>query len=226
MLEGNIENVFDIIRAMYQRKVDSSKLTIITPYNKDLQQLNSTYQQIYNDGKSNIADCRGQVWMVGDRVMMKDNNYDINVMNGEEGIVRDILDDGEDVEEPKIVVEFEDGAHHKFKTIYKEEETDEDDYKLKKELTVKQLQHSFAVTVHKSQGSEWDFVIIYIPSTMNTVTSFLNSNLVYTSITRARRAVWMIGDILSYNSAAVITPPYRCDNLSKRMKQISEKNDD
>jgi len=228
ILEGNMDNVFGIIRAMYQRQVDSSRLTIITPYNRDLRELNSTYQQIYNDGKPSIIDCKGQVWMVGDRVMMKDNNYEINVMNGEEGIVRDILDDGEDEEAPKIVIEFEDGAHHKFNTIYKDEDYGEsptDTYKLKKVLTVKQLQHSFAVTVHKSQGSEWDFVIIYVPPNFNTVTSFLNANLVYTSITRARRAVWMIGDITSYNSSAIVSPPYRCDNLAERMKQISQSND-
>jgi AAA domain/UvrD-like helicase C-terminal domain/ATP-dependent RecD-like DNA helicase SH3 domain len=225
MLEGNMENVFDIIRAMYQRQVDSSRLTIITPYNRDLQELNSTYQQIYNDGKPSIIDCKSQVWMVGDRVMMKDNNYEINVMNGEEGIVKDIIEDGDT---PKIVIEFEDGAHHKFNTIYKDEDYEEspaDTYKLKKELTVKQLQHSFAVTVHKSQGSEWDFVIIYVPPNFNTVTSFLNANLVYTSITRARRAVWMIGDITSYNSSAIVSPPYRCDNLAERMKRISQSNE-
>ena len=224
MLEGNIENVFDIVRAMYQRRVESSKLTIITPYNKDLQQLNSTYQQIYNDGKPHITDCKNNLWMVGDRVMMRENNYDINVMNGEEGIIRDILDDGKDQEDPKIVVEFEDGAHHKFKTIYKDDDTevDADVYKPKKDLLTKHLQLSFAVTVHKSQGSEWDFVIIYIPPCHSTINSFLNANLVYTSITRARRAIWMVGDITSYNSASVISLPYRCDNLTQRLKRIND----
>ena len=224
MMEGNIENVFDIIRVMYQRNVPSSKLTIVTPYNKDLQELNSTYQQIYNDGKPHVRDCKSNLWMIGDRVMMRENNYDINVMNGEEGIVYDILDDGEDNDDPKIVVEFEDGARHKFKTVYmdNESEIDADNYKGKKELTTKQLQLSFAVTVHKSQGSEWDFVIIYIPPSTNTIDSFLNSNLVYTSITRARRAVWMVGDIQRYNSASLVRLPYRCDNLSQRMHKMKE----
>lgn len=214
LMDGNIENVFDIVRALYRMNILSDNLTIISPYNKYLDHLNQTYQQIYNDGKAMATDCKGTVWMIGDRVMMKENNYDINVMNGEEGNVTDLVDgpDGE------ILVTFKDGSQHRFKLLYSEDE--EFDTK-KDQLTVKMLRHSFAVTVHTAQGSEWEFVIIFIPPSTSTHGSFLNNTLAYTAVTRARKAVWVVGDIDSFNTAAVTEPPYRCDNLSQRLTMIN-----
>ena len=84
------------------------------------------------------------------------------------------------------------------------------------ERTVKRLIHGYALTVDKSQGSEWDFVIFYIPE-FNTG-SFLNKNRIYTSVTRSKRCVWcVVTDLDAFNIAAVKPPSYRCENLYRRL---------
>jgi hypothetical protein len=241
VINSNIEYVYDIIRLMYNNNFPSSQITIITPYNKDLESLNQTFQQIYNDGNRYVTDSRGKLWMVRDRVMMINNNYDINVMNGEEGIIVDV-DDGQQHNTPlkdkpvkTITVMFRDGARHKFK-LEKEKTDDEtlpfkrdSDDRYSEELTVEDLVHSYAMTCHRSQGSEWDYIIVYIPPTPKNITKhdtvielnnnyFLNRNLVYTAITRAKRACWIVGDIDEFKTAATTALPGRCENLALRMK--------
>ena len=69
----------------------------------------------------------------------------------------------------------------------------------------------------KSQGSEWDFVIFYIPE-FNTG-SFLNKNRVYTAITRTKRCCWcVVTDIDAFNAASVKPLGYRCENLARKLK--------
>lgn len=215
---GTIESVYDIIKALHNCGVTLDKVTIVTPYNKDLDQLNKIYQQIYNDGHKYVVDSRGIVWMLKDRVSLRENRYDINVMNGEEGLITDLSDE-------TILVTFRDGAQYAFKLepanthskYYKDDEEEERDHDATEELTVLLLRHSFALTTHLAQGSEWDFVIIYIPE--NTANSrFLNRRLIYTALTRAKLALWCIGDVVSLNLSAIRPPAYRCDNLAMRLK--------
>ena len=214
ILEGRIENVFDIVRSLYSHGIECDKITIITPYNRFLRELNSTVQQIYNDGKAMITDALGIPFMIGDRVMFTVNCYEYNIMNGEEGKVTDIDDEF-------VYVTFYDNIRHLFKYKFEKKEDDEKepesgDVYEKIELTTKLLIHSFALTIHKSQGSEWEYVVFFMPTEVN-ASSFLNRNLIYTGITRARKAIWCIGDITALNTAAIRPPPYRCDNLSKRL---------
>ena len=84
------------------------------------------------------------------------------------------------------------------------------------ELTVLQLRHSFCMTIHKSQGSEWNYIIFYLPSHESN-NFFINKNLIYTAITRAKKEVWIIGDILAIEQGATRPPSYRCDNLGLRI---------
>jgi hypothetical protein len=55
--------------------------------------------------------------------------------------------------------------------------------------TTRYLVQSYAMTVHKSQGSEWDFVLLYLPYDPR---GFVTKNLLYTAITRARQCLWLI----------------------------------
>lgn len=212
LMEGRIENVYDIVRSLYSHGVDCDKITVITPYNRFLKELNLTVQQIYHDEAETITDSAGTLFKVGDRVMFTVNCYEYNIMNGEEGR---IVDTGDDI----IIVEFGDKIRHIFKTKFDkvEEIVDEENFE-KVELTTKLLIHSFALTIHKSQGSEWEYVVFFMPVENNS-SGFLNRNLIYTGITRARKAIWCVGDITALNSAAIRSPPYRCDNLAKRLME-------
>lgn len=105
---------------------------------------------------------------VGDRVMQTRNDYDKGVYNGDVGIVRAV-----DPEERKCVVEI-DGVRVTYTG---------------KELMALQL--AYAVTIHKSQGSEFPAVIIPLLGEHHVM---LRRNLLYTAVTRARSLCVVVGD--------------------------------
>jgi hypothetical protein len=209
IMSGNITNVYDIIKTLHSAGANSSNVTIVTPYNKDIDELNKLFQQIYLDDVEFRIDSRGRIWKLGDRIMMIENNYTINVMNGEEGFVTGLNEDS-------IAITFQDGASHEFKLNAIENDETINELSPPKELNVALICHAYAVTIHRAQGSEWDFVIVYIPMSQ-TETSFLSRNMVYTAITRGKKMVWCIGDIASLTNASQKSPSYRCENLSKRI---------
>ena len=94
--EGGIDYVENMVGAyikackklgMELREI-STIITVICPYNATCDELNLRIRKLFNiDSAACIADSYGNTWYVGDRIMMTDNRYDINVMNGEEGVV-------------------------------------------------------------------------------------------------------------------------------------------
>ncbi len=231
LIEGPIERVYDIIRGCYAGGIKADQVTVLTPYNRYLDVLNSTFQSIYNDGARFVTDSRGIKWRVGDRVMLTKNDEEIGVFNGESGTIKD-------VSEVAILVNFGQSGFHEFlleptqnrvnyeqgttNSYYQrerqmEEVLDGDEGEIDDERTVKRLQLSFSLSIDKSQGSEWDFVILFIPE-FNTG-SFVNKNRVYTAFSRSKRACWcVIPDIELFNQAAVKPAPKRFENLARRLK--------
>ena len=65
----------------------------------------------------------------------------------------------------------------------------EEEERLEEVFYINEIKHSFCKTVHKSQGSEYKYVILYIPKNMS---GFLNVNLLYTAITRTKQKIWKI----------------------------------
>jgi exodeoxyribonuclease V alpha subunit len=108
-----------------------------------------------------------RVYRVGDRVMQIRNNYDKEVYNGDLGTILSV-----DLELQKLVVGI-DGRP----VVYDFLELDE-------------LTHAYAVSVHKSQGSEFPAVVIPI---LTSHYMLLQRNLLYTAVTRARRLVVLVG---------------------------------
>jgi exodeoxyribonuclease V alpha subunit len=72
---------------------------------------------------------------------------------------------------------------------------------------------AFALTVHKSQGSEFDHAVLVLPGSASRV---LSRELVYTAVTRARRAVQVIGS-RAVLSQAIATPTQRDSGLAARI---------
>ena len=89
-----------------------------------------------------------------------------------------------------------------------------------RELTTMMISHGYAITVHKSQGSEYKYVIIYIPN--NPHTSFLNINLLYTAITRTKHTCWLIASEAMISSIAACKLSHRFDNLLTRIVQLNK----
>ncbi len=134
-----------------------------------------------------------QLFRAGDRVMHLKNNYQKEVFNGDTGIVT-----GVDTAAREITVDF-DG-----RTVsYAAEETDE--------ITL-----GYAITIHKSQGSEYPAVVI--PMTTKHYT-MLQRNLVYTAVTRARQYVIMVGTRKALSVAITNNrPQHRQTGLSRRLQ--------
>ena len=121
------------------------------------------------------------IFRQGDRVMQVKNNYDIywekrepeyeygsGIFNGEFGTIADINE-----EERQIEVKYDDDKHAWY--AYQD---------------LEELEHSYAITVHKSQGSEFDVVILPITASSPML---LTRNLLYTAITRAKKLLIVIG---------------------------------
>jgi exodeoxyribonuclease V alpha subunit len=131
--------------------------------------LNQLLQQALNppDGRKPERRLGGRVFRVGDKVMQTVNNYDKNVYNGDIGRIAAL-----DVVEQTITVNV-DGAP----VVYDFLETDE-------------LIHAFAISVHKSQGSEYPCVVIPVVTQHYLM---LQRNLLYTAVTRAKKLVVLVG---------------------------------
>ncbi|MCU0507005.1 MAG: AAA family ATPase [Anaerolineae bacterium] len=109
----------------------------------------------------------GRAFRMGDRVMQIRNNYDKEVFNGDMGQVGDV-----DLEDQVVTVQMEDRL-----ISYDFLELDE-------------LVHAYAVSVHKSQGSEFPAVVIPL---LPTHYMMLQRNLLYTAVTRAQKLVVLVG---------------------------------
>jgi exodeoxyribonuclease V alpha subunit len=118
------------------------------------------------------------IYRTGDRVMQVSNNYEREwrkdgimgegVFNGDIGVISDI-----DINTSEVIVEFEDGRIARY---------------VKGDL--EELTLSYAITIHKSQGSEFDVVII---PALSGPPMLLTRNLLYTAVTRAKKMVVIIG---------------------------------
>lgn len=129
--------------------------------------LNKLLRKAVNPRKTAVS--RGEyAYSVGDKVMQIRNNYEKNIFNGDIGYVSEI-----DLEDRSLIVDF-DGRDIEYESA----EIDE-------------LSPAYAVTIHKSQGSE--FPIVVIPVTMKHY-MMLQRNLIYTGVTRARRICVLVGD--------------------------------
>jgi exodeoxyribonuclease V alpha subunit len=111
----------------------------------------------------------------GDKVMQVRNDYDRDVFNGDVGLIRQIRARGGDDDEagPALTVELGDGRSVDYAAG-----------------DVDQLAHAYAISVHKSQGSEYPAVVLPL---LTQHYLMLQRNLLYTAITRGKRLVVLIG---------------------------------
>lgn len=136
---------------------------------------------IENEVASTYKDKNGEEiaikFRVADKVMQTVNNYEKQVFNGDQGIIKSIEKEKNDV---NVIVEFEDGRI----VEYNKDE-------LKGELV-----HAYAITIHKSQGSEYTVGVMVISS----FHIYMNQrNLFYTGLTRAKKKVVICGDTAAIN---------------------------
>lgn len=182
-------SIVKVLEKVIQANISMKEFTVLCPFNKPLHGINQKASQMFLPDKPSIQDPTGRVWRIGDRVINLKNRYDFNIMNGDDGEIIEFTTNGLKVKfQTEIELEFlftaeqsEDGA---------KENEDEDLNDVENgPATTRHLVQSYAMTVHKSQGSEWDFVLLYLPFDSR---GFVTKNLFYTAITRARQCLWII----------------------------------
>ena len=152
----------------------ASEIQVLTPMHRGelgTTALNAALQRALNPAHEHEIEVErfGATYRPGDRVIQLRNNYERDVFNGDLGIVRQVTMDPVTVE-----VEFE-GTR---RVVYEPGELDE-------------LRHAWAITIHKSQGSEFPAVVIPV-STQHFV--MLQRKLIYTAVTRGKRLVILVGE--------------------------------
>ena len=172
----------------FNKKWDKKRdIQILSPIKKGplgIINLNERLQEILNSPSKNKKEIKQKnlIFREGDKVMQTKNNYNLKwtsitgigesegegVFNGDVGFIRNI-----DEEEKLITVIFDDER----KVIY-----DSD--------SIEELELAYAITIHKSQGSE--FKVVIIPA-FTGAPFLMNRNLLYTGITRAKELVVVVG---------------------------------
>jgi exodeoxyribonuclease V alpha subunit len=171
--------------------------------------LNRQLQNKLNPRRIDKIETEDYEFAVGDKVMHTQNNYELEwkivqgykvvegkgVFNGDIGTVTDV-----DKTARTLVVTFEDGR----RATYGGED-------------ISELTLAYAITVHKSQGSEFDAVIMPIVSGSPMI---MTRNLLYTAITRAKKTVVLIGE--EYNIKKMVNNDYVAKRYSALVKFIDE----
>lgn len=161
-------------------------IQVLTPTKKGMlgtKELNKQLQNVLNPNQGIEKQHGDRFFRPGDRVMQVKNNYDIywekeiddkieagaGIFNGELGKIKSI-----DEDEKQIEVYFDDEkiAWYDFSNL-------------------DELEHSYSITIHKSQGSEFDVVILAIPQSSPML---LTRNLLYTALTRAKELLIVVSN--------------------------------
>ena len=174
---------------------DTYDIQVLTPMRKGLlgvERLNKILQMYLNpaDEKKREKEHGGTVFREGDKVMQIKNNYQLEweirskyglcidrgtgIFNGDMGTIEEINDFAE-----TMTVSFDEGRMVEYS------------YKLLDELEL-----AYAITIHKSQGSEYPAVVIPL---LNGPQMLMNRNLLYTAVTRAKKCVTIVGNDITFN---------------------------
>lgn len=202
---------------------DPFEIQIMTPMRKGalgVERLNSILQEYLNPKSPDKAEREsgGVIYRVGDKVMQIKNNYQIEweirnrygipvdggagVFNGDIGRIRSINTFAE-----QLTVEFDEG-----KMV---------DYSFRQ---LEELELAYAITIHKSQGSEYPAVVVPVHSGPRML---MTRNLIYTAVTRARSCVCLVG--IPETFQAMVNNEMeqrRYTGLKARLKEIMEEDMD
>ena len=200
------EAVLETIKELVQQRIPTrfgadplSEIQVLTPMHKGLlgaRNLNVELQALLNPTGESIT--RGsRIYRVGDKVMQIRNNYDLDVFNGDMGLVARI-----DEVERELVVRI-DGREVTYDTADLDE-----------------LVLGYACTVHKAQGSEYPVVVLPLHTQHFPM---LQRNLLYTGLTRARRLAVLVGSRKALGIAVRNnTVRARFSHLARRLAEAAE----
>ena len=213
-----INVVLQLIKQKLPKFVDATPydIQVLTPMRKGLlgvERLNGILQRYMNPPANDKVEKEygNTVFREGDKVMQTKNNYQLaweirtkfgltvdkglGIFNGDMGIIRQINDFAE-----QMIIEFDEGRMVEYP------------YKLLDELEL-----AYAITIHKSQGSEYPAVVIPL---LGGPMMLMNRNLLYTAVTRARKCVTLVGNEVTFQQMIRNTSQQkRYSGLCDRLKE-------
>lgn len=202
-LEADSKYIKDMIKKICimskEKGLTENEVQILAPMYKGengIDNLNIILQELFNPPSPKKEEIKiGEVtFRVQDKVLQLQNNPDCNVFNGDIGYIREIKKLGG--KKDTMIIDFEGN---------KVEYTKEDMWEIK---------HAYAITIHKSQGSEFPHVIL--PISRNYY-KMLYNKLIYTGVSRAKKSLIIIGEPKSFMMAV------NNDYASTRKTTLKEK---
>lgn len=174
-----------LVAEAVRRYQAGESVQVLSPYNNktklSVRELNHSLQKCLNsaaEGKKELV-VDGMVFRDGDRVIITKNDYEKACVNGDVGI---LWIDSDDTEYPAYHVELEDGRCPQWYGWY----------------GLASISHAYALTVHKSQGSQYDTILFPV---VERFSNMLFRNLFYTAISRAKKQVILYGCKSSVDTA-------------------------
>ena len=178
--------IIDIVNRSKDKGLDENNMQILIPMYKGevgIDNVNALLQSIYNPPSKNKDEVKigTIIYRVGDKVLNLVNDIDKSIYNGDIGYIYDI-----DINS---------------KTNYIRVNFDNNIVSFKKD-ELQSIKHAYAMSIHKSQGSEYEHVIMPISKVYN---KMLYNKLIYTGVSRAKKSLTLIGSsdafIYSVNNA-------------------------
>lgn len=194
------ENILNIIKewvtlALSKGKTLNKDIQVLAPMYRCLNginQLNIELQNIANPLENLEIKHLGQSFRVNDKVIQLVNRSEKKVMNGDIGIIENFIFKNGEIN--GVSVQFDFGSV---------------DYTIDE---MEDLKHAYAISIHKSQGSEFDIVILPLTSDYHFM---FKRKLIYTAITRAKKMLVLVGDVNAYQRGINLVEALRSTILKK-----------
>ena len=171
----------NIIKKIVDKSLDAGyndmQVQILYPKYKGINgidNINSLLKPVLSESNYDKIKCGDSTFQVGDKVMQLKNNHDLEVYNGDIGRISQVHNPDAKGNQLAITVDFD---------------------RIKVDLNrtnLEELNHAYAISIHKSQGSEFPVVILPISSEAS---KMLSKKLIYTAITRAKDKLIIIGNM-------------------------------
>lgn len=185
-LEQNIKvAISQICKMSIEKGLKEEDIQILAPLYKTengIDNLNIVLQDIFNpkDERKKELKIGDVTYRENDKVLQLVNNPDLNVYNGDIGYIETIKKELIPKKRDVVIINFE-GT----RVVYKKED-------------MFNVKHAYAITIHKSQGSEFSHVIMPV---CRGYSKMLYNKLIYTGVSRAKKSLVIIGDITSLKNA-------------------------
>jgi len=203
-------NLFNLAQTIVSKGYNYKKVQVMAPMYAGItgiDSLNKTLQEVFNpsDKSKKQIEYGDVIYRENDKILQLVNMPDENVYNGDIGVIKEIITASKSSSgKNEIYVDY-DGNIIKY---------------LPKDLN--KIRHGFIISIHKSQGSEFDIVILPISKSYKRM---LYKKLIYTAITRAKRKLIILGDkeafIYSVNNKSEQT---RKTTLEENLKKYMNNN--